>query len=93
MDKELLRSIFKEYNYIITVEENALIGGFGSAVSEFAIDEKVKGIKIHRLGLPDNFITHGDVEILFKLANIDPESIAEAILKIVKKEKKIFTIH
>ncbi|MFC1725040.1 1-deoxy-D-xylulose-5-phosphate synthase [candidate division KSB1 bacterium] len=93
LDKELLRNIFKEYSFVITLEENTLIGGFGGAVSEFIVDEKLRNAKIYRIGLPDNFITHGSVDILFKISNLDPESIANAIRKLIISDRKLFTLN
>ena len=58
LDNELLHFIFKNYKYIITIEDGVLRGGFGSAVLEFASDNKYTK-HIIRFGVPDNFIEHG----------------------------------
>jgi len=93
IDEKLLKYVFDNFKYVITLEENTIIGGFGSAVSEFVVDKKIKNVKIYRMGIPDEFITHGDIEILFKISKIDAETVAKSIKTIVKKESKLFTLH
>jgi 1-deoxy-D-xylulose-5-phosphate synthase len=74
LDEELLHTIFKKYDTVITVEDNSVIGGFGSAVLEFASKNNHKNtIKI--LGIPDTFIEHGSVEELQKSVGLDVESL------------------
>lgn len=78
LDETLLHTIFKTYNTIITVEDNSIIGGFGSAILEFASNNNyTKTIKT--LGIPDAFIEHGRVEHLQKLVGLDVNSIAKFI--------------
>jgi 1-deoxy-D-xylulose-5-phosphate synthase len=60
---------------ILTVEENAVSGGFGSAVIEVLEKNKVKNIKVERLGIPDRFIDHGKPDILKKEIGLDEEGI------------------
>lgn len=79
LDVELLTNIFKRYARIVTVEDNNLAGGFGSAILEEANRQGYSGA-IRCLGVPDEFITHGSVSELYKLCGLDAESIASAIL-------------
>ncbi len=58
LDKNLLHTIFKNYKYIITLEDGCLSGGMGSAILEFASDNNYQN-KITRFGVPDMFIEHG----------------------------------
>ncbi|MCG8591549.1 MAG: 1-deoxy-D-xylulose-5-phosphate synthase [Proteobacteria bacterium] len=60
---------------IVTVEDNGLHGGFGSAVLE-ALAERCPGAPVLTLGLPDRFVDHGDVNLQWREAEIDAESIA-----------------
>ena len=79
LDKETLRSVFDGYEHIITVEDGCKMGGFGSAVLEFANGEGFsKPIKI--FGIPDNFIEQGNISETHQLAGID----FDAILTFVK---------
>ncbi len=63
---------------IVTVEENALIGGFGDAVIEFLTEIK-RHIDVLRLGLPDQFIEHGARKILLQKVGLDKNGIKERI--------------
>ena len=78
LDEELLDSIAGRFNKIITLEENALMGGFGSGVLEYFSDKNYKN-DILRVGLPDEFIDHGTQAELHKKLNIDPEGIKEKV--------------
>ncbi len=85
LDSEMLQEVASKGNPIITVEDGATMGGFGSAVTEWLTDNG-HDIPVTRLGIPDNFIEHGSVAQLKQLCGIDSESIAKAIIK--AKEKK-----
>lgn len=78
LDVALLTGVFKRYARIITVEDNNLAGGFGSAILEEANRQGYAGT-IRCLGVPDEFVTHGSVSELYKLCGIDAEAIAAAI--------------
>lgn len=70
LDEALLQTIFKQYNTIITVEDNAIKGGFGSAILEFAAANDYKN-DISLLGIPDIFIEHGPVDVLRESVGLD----------------------
>ncbi|WNH14241.1 1-deoxy-D-xylulose-5-phosphate synthase [Thalassobellus suaedae] len=74
LDELLLHTIFEKYSTIITVEDNSIKGGFGSAVLEFAAEHNYKNT-IKTLGIPDKFIEHGKVSELQKLIGLDVESL------------------
>jgi 1-deoxy-D-xylulose-5-phosphate synthase len=57
LDEALLHEVCSSYQNIITIEEAALMGGFGSAVAEFMVDHSYKN-RVLRLGLPDEFVEH-----------------------------------
>ena len=75
LDEKLLHTIFKQYKTIITVEDNAIKGGFGSAILEFASKNNYKN-EIKLLGIPDNFIEHGTVDELQESVGLDAESLS-----------------
>jgi 1-deoxy-D-xylulose-5-phosphate synthase len=78
LDENLLHTIFKTHQTIITVEDNAVQGGFGSAILEFSATHRYKNtIKI--LGIPDKFIEHGQVLKLHQLNGLDAESLSNTI--------------
>ncbi len=80
LDEKLLHTVFNTFETIITVEDGAISGGFGSAISEFAIKNKFKN-NITILGVPDKFIHQGTVEELHQIVKIDSDSILNEIKK------------
>ena len=74
LDTEQLDHIFRKFEKIVTVEDGCKTGGFGSAVLEYASDQQFKG-KIHVIGVPDTFISHGSVAQLQEIAEISVEGI------------------
>lgn len=88
LDRELLFDIFSRFKKIITIEDNTIIGGFGSAISEFAEQFNYKNeILIH--GLPDKFIEHGKPMELYGMLKLDPKGIAEVTEEFLKKAVKV----
>ncbi|QCX40763.1 1-deoxy-D-xylulose-5-phosphate synthase [Aureibaculum algae] len=65
LDENLLHKVFKKFKNIITIEDGTIVGGFGSAVLEFAQQHGYKDKNIEILGIPDIFIEHGKTEELF----------------------------
>ena len=80
LDAELLCAAAK-LNRIITVEENNLIGGFGSAVLELFMERRLTGVTVRRLGIPDEFAQHATQKELRRLYGIDAEGIVAAVRK------------
>jgi 1-deoxy-D-xylulose-5-phosphate synthase len=75
LDVELLAAQLHPGSHLMTVEENALAGGFGSAVMEAVASLKVPDVAIERLGIPDEFQPHGSQEILRARLDLDVEGI------------------
>lgn len=78
LDEAMLHKVFKKYRNIITVEDGCLNGGFGSAVAEFMIDNNYNA-QIKRLGIPDQFIEHGEPAELYRDCHYDAKAIEQAI--------------
>lgn len=76
LDAEVIINFAKRCRRLVLVEENAVQGGFGSAVAELLTDAGVYDVKIKQIGLPDKFIVHGDRPILRELHGLTPEHIA-----------------
>ena len=74
LDTELLDELPKRYRRILTIEDAALAGGMGSALLEYYSDQGVS-IPIHRLGVGDEYIRHGDVSVQRAYVGIDEEGI------------------
>ena len=81
LDRELILSLARGMGRIFTVEENALMGGFGSAVLELLEEEGVQGTEVVRFGYPDEFIEQGEQPELRKMYGLDSEGIAAGIRK------------
>jgi 1-deoxy-D-xylulose-5-phosphate synthase len=82
IDEKLLIRIFEKYDKIVTVEDGTIIGGFGSAILEFA-GRKGFNNKVYIKGIPDQFIEHGTIEELQKEVGLDPESLMKFISSLV----------
>ncbi|MEW6507036.1 MAG: 1-deoxy-D-xylulose-5-phosphate synthase [Bacteroidota bacterium] len=78
LDTNRLDEISNRFDKIVTIEENSIVGGFGTGVLEYFSEKNYKN-NILRIGLPDKFIEHGTQEELHKLIGIDPEGIFERI--------------
>ncbi|MDO5707756.1 MAG: 1-deoxy-D-xylulose-5-phosphate synthase [Andreesenia angusta] len=81
IDNELLKEVSKTHDAIITIEDNAVLGGFGSMINKNLIDMEYHGY-IKNIGIPDRFIEHGNNEDLYRLTGIDIDGIYETILNI-----------
>lgn len=80
LDTEILDEALKVSPRIVTVEDNSLCGGFGSAVAEY-LTGQAKPFRLLRLGLPDEFIEHGKVSLLYEQLGLTPQKMAEQIRK------------
>ena len=83
LDENLLHNIFTTYSHILTIEDNCIKGGFGSSIVEFAAEKNYK-TEITILGIPDEFIEHGSLNLLQKSIGLDTESIKQKIITILK---------
>ncbi len=84
LDAELILDIARRNGRIMTVEENALQGGFGTAVLELIYDNNLQHVKVCRLGLPDHYIEQGSQAQLRKDVGIDAEGITAAAVEFMK---------
>ncbi|HQE79530.1 MAG TPA: 1-deoxy-D-xylulose-5-phosphate synthase [Syntrophorhabdaceae bacterium] len=85
MDRELLIDVANRTKKILTVEENTVIGGFGSGILEVLSEEGIV-VPVKRIGIPDMFITHGTQKTLRKRIGIDTEGIVRKVLEWLKRE-------
>jgi len=84
LDDELILPLAEQIGKVITVEDGVLAGGFGSAVLETLADRGISGVSVKRLGIPDEFVTHGDVKTLYHHCGYDEDAIVREGLKLVK---------
>ena len=86
LDEALLHEIFTKYSKVITVEDGCVVGGFGSAILEFMVDNKYKA-DVVRLGIPDRIVEHGEQSELHSECGYDPEAIYLQASKMLQTEK------
>jgi len=87
LDKELLRNTATSIKKIITVEENVLMGGFGSAVLELFEKSNIRDITVKRLGIRDEFAEHAAQAELKSMYGIDEDGIVKAARKMMDDSK------
>jgi 1-deoxy-D-xylulose-5-phosphate synthase len=90
LDTLLLHEIFSKFSKVLTVEDGCLMGGFGSAVLEFMVDQKYQA-EVIRLGIPDEYIHHGTQEELWADCGFDAQSIIQTISTIFKLNQEKIT--
>ena len=85
LDREMLKKVAEHHGVIITVEENTVVGGFGSAVLE-ALNEMnlLQRVKVVNIGLPDRFVEHGNQNLLREKLGLSPEGISKKVLETLK---------
>jgi len=79
LDAELILELATKYGTLITVEENVLQGGFGTAVLELLEEHGLAGIRVLRLGYPDSYIPQGEQHDLRAILGLDPAGISASV--------------
>jgi 1-deoxy-D-xylulose-5-phosphate synthase len=87
MDKEILRWAAERHLLVVTIEENSLIGGFGSGVLEFYEVENIN-VSVTRIGIPDEFVPHGSTKRLLAEIGLDPGGIAYRVSREISALKR-----
>ena len=84
LDFDLLSNIAKKYKYVLTVEDGVIKGGFGSAVNDY-FKSLESNLKLVNLGIPDEWVMHGDIKNLQALCGFDIEGIVDNVKKLMCK--------
>jgi 1-deoxy-D-xylulose-5-phosphate synthase len=84
LDERLIVDIAQKVKKIITVEENVLAGGFGSAVLECLNDAGIPGVAVRRIGIDDEFVEHGAQRILREKYGLDEQGIYKTALDFLR---------
>jgi len=84
LDQELIMSLVQRFGRLVTVEENALQGGFGTAVLELLEDQGISGVPVLRLGYPDQYIEQGEQHELRAMYGLDAKGITTALRRFIK---------
>jgi 1-deoxy-D-xylulose-5-phosphate synthase len=85
LDGHMICSLASWTKRVLTVEENALQGGFGSAVLELFEEKKMSNLRVRRLGVPDTFVEHGTQEELRRKFGLDADGIFHAAASLFAK--------
>jgi len=83
LNAEQLLPLVEKHKRVITIEENALQGGFGSAILELLSDHDAPPVRMRRIGLPDQFIPHGTQKQLRSKFGITPQHIVACALQMI----------
>lgn len=80
LDAKMLDRLTKKHRLIVTIEENVKSGGFGEHVSEYLMRTGAD-VRVQILALPDDYVEHGNVDVLRKETGLDVESMTAQICK------------
>ena len=78
VDEDCIEAMAKQHQLLVTIEENAIAGGAGSAVNEFLMQENYQ-LPVLNMGLPDTFLQHGQVPDLLASVGLDRDGIVATI--------------
>lgn len=82
LDESILHETGSKYKAVITVEDGTVVGGLGTAVSEWYCEHGYN-VKVRKIGIPDSFIPHGTVPQLYELCGMDYNSIKDVVLSLI----------
>jgi 1-deoxy-D-xylulose-5-phosphate synthase len=83
LDEELIVSLSREIKKVITIEENVLDGGFGSAILELFEKHALFNLKVKRMGIPDKFVQHGSQNTLRSKYGLNEKGIIKAVKELL----------
>ena len=91
LDTELLEELAKDHFLFVTIEENVLTGGFGEQVMDY-VSRAALDVHVRNIGIPDEYVEHGNVEVLRKETGLDRETVvkqaAADYLRIMENNEK-----
>lgn len=79
LDLSVIENVAKRFSKIVTIEENSIVGGFGSAVLEAISSSGITNVNVKTHGLIDGYVTQGTPAELLKLTQLDAEGIAQVV--------------
>ena len=82
LDESILHETGSKYKTVVTVEDGTVVGGLGTAVSEWYCEHGYN-VKVRKIGIPDSFIPHGTVPQLYELCGMDNNSIKDVVLSLI----------
>ena len=84
LDEAMLLQLVADHSHFVTIEDNALIGGAGSAVNDVLLRQGCN-VKVLNLGLPDQFVKHGSQQEIYAELGLDSEGISKQISAFLKR--------
>ena len=90
LDHELILSLVRSIPTVLTIEENTLAGGFGSAVLELLSDKGMAHVSVKRLGVADCFVEHGPQDVLRRKYKVDAAAIVRAAIELKESTTAIY---
>ncbi len=90
LDHGLIDEVLSDEPALITVEENVVMGGFGSGVNEYLVSQGYDVSRIRNLGIPDQFIEHGTRDALLTEIGLTPEAMAQTAVSMLEHEKRMY---
>ncbi len=89
LDGELLKDVFARHKKVLTLEDNVITGGFGSAILEFMNQYRINDVELLVHGLPDKFVDHGTPDELYSDLKMDVKGVSEIIKDLLLQKEKI----
>lgn len=82
IDEEILRELAKDHRLFVTIEENVLSGAYGEKVQDYVMQRQLP-VQVLKIGVPDEYVEHGNVSVLRRELGLDAESIAARIMELL----------
>ncbi len=89
IDHEMVEDVIQNFQIVVTIENNSIIGGFGSGIAEILSEFTPKEIVFQRFGLPDRFVSHGKTQDLIQEVGLDLDHISRTIRSLVMQNQKM----
>ncbi|GAB5614089.1 1-deoxy-D-xylulose-5-phosphate synthase [Faecalimonas hominis] len=79
IDEHILEEMAEEHTLFVTIEENVLSGGYGEKVQDYVMEQQLS-VEVLKIGVPDEYVEHGNIDVLRKEIMLDEESIVKQII-------------
>ena len=90
IDTEVLDMLFADHKLLVTMEENVRSGGYGEKVMDYVVEQELP-VKLLNISLPDEYVEHGNVALLYEEVGIDAQTVTKRIIEkyiTCRKEQK-----
>jgi 1-deoxy-D-xylulose-5-phosphate synthase len=83
LDRESYAGLFARHRAVLTIEDNVIPGGYGEAVALLVSELGRNDLALRHMGLPDEFVTHGDIPTLHKILGLDQDGIHKKAVELL----------